>query len=217
MSTWISRVRRAGLAALAAGLLSGCLDEGGLPLSFVEAAPATAPEPLVLAGAVRVAVPRGWCPDPKGTMTGETGGFLLIGPCRGAPLPPAPAILTLSVLGAAEAGTVAPARLEAFFRSEVGRAALSRTGDPATVAVLQTGIEGDGFFLHVRDTADLSGVSVGPESWRAVLPLSGRLVSLTALSPEEPALPPATLRAVLDAFVAEMRAANEAEAEVADG
>jgi len=210
MSTWTSKVRRAGLAALAAGLLPGCMADLGLPfpLAAPVASPAAEPEPPVLGGAVAVAAPAGWCADPRSGLAGDAGDFLLLGPCRGAAAPPAPVILTVSVLGAAEAGDVAPERMEGFFRSEVGRAALSRSGDPASVTILQTGIAGDGYFLHVRDTAEMAGARVAPEAWRAVLPLSGRLVALTALSPAEPRVPPATLRAVLDAFVARMRAAN---------
>lgn len=205
MSTWTNRVRRAGLAALAAGLLPGCMADLGLPFPMAAPAPTVETDPPVLAGAVAVAAPAGWCPDPRSGLAGDTGDFLLLGPCRGAA---APVILTVSVLGAAEAGDVTPERMEGFFRSEVGRAALSRSGDPASVTILQTGSAGDGYFLHVRDTAKMPGARVAPEVWRAVLPLSGRLVALTALSPAEPRVPPATLRAVLDAFVARMRDAN---------
>lgn len=209
MSTWTSRPRRAVLAAaLVGGLvaaLPGCMPDGFAP--FAPQAAELPAEPIVLADAVTVAAPAGWCPDPRSGLSDQTGSFLLLAPCRGAP-PPTPAILTISVLGAAEAGEVAPDRLDAFFRSEVGRMALSRSGDAGTVRLLQTGVEGDAYFLHVRDSAGLPGAEVAPESWRAILPLSGRLVALGALSPSEPGVPPATLRAVLDAFVAEMRLAN---------
>lgn len=206
MCTWTSsRARRAALAAALAAILPGCLPDALVPGAAPVADPP--PGPTLLADAVSVSAPAGWCPDTRAGRSDETGSFLLFAPCRANP-PPSPAILTISVLGAVEAGAVDPARLESFFRSEIGRAALSRSGDADSLRVLQTGVEGDGFFLHVRDTADLPGAQVAPEAWRAVLPLSGRLVALTALSPAEPRVPPATLRAVLDAFVAEMRAVN---------
>lgn len=211
MSTWTSNVRAAALWAAATLLLAGCLPAGLFPLAGPAApvaAPPAAEGPLLLAGAVTVAAPTGWCPDPAAGLADETGGFVLFGPCRGAAAPAVPAILTLSVLGVAETGPVDPARLDTFFRSEVGRAALSRSGDPAGVSIVQTGVEGDAFVVQVRDAARLSGVAVAPDAWRAILPLNGRLVALTVLSPADPALPPATLRSVLDAFLAAMRAAN---------
>lgn len=208
MSTWTSKAGAAALGAAALLLLPGCLP-GGLPafLPAPAAAPAPAAGPVLLAGAVVAAAPPGWCADPRAAQSDDAGAFLLYVPCRDGPAP-APALLTVSVLGATEAAAPDPARLDAFFRSDVGRAALSRSGEAASVTVVQTGTAGDAFLLQVRDTAPLAGAPVAPESWRAVLPLNGRLVALTALSPADPALPPATLRSVLDGFLAAMRAAN---------
>ncbi len=212
MSTWTSRLRVGAALFAAPVLLAGCIAEGVLPFPALGTPqPASAPaEPRVLADSVVVAAPEGWCPDPRAGLEGEAGSFLLIGPCRTGPVPPVPAILTLSVLGTAGTGAMDRDRLDAFFGSEVGRAALSRAGDAATVRVVQGGLEGEAYVLHVRDTAPMPGGAVAPDAWRAVLPLSGRLVALTVLSPAEPAVPPATLRSVLDAFVAAMRAANGA-------
>lgn len=210
MSTWTSKTGAAALGAAALLLLPGCLP-GGLPslLPAPAAEPVPAAAPVVLAGAVTAAAPAGWCADPRAAQSDDTGAFLLYVPCRDGPAPPAPpALLTVSVLGTAEAAAPDPARLDAFFRSDVGRAALSRSGAAASVTLVQTGTSGDAFLVQVRDTAPLSGAPVAPESWRAVLPLNGRLVALTALSPADPALPPATLRSVLDGFLAAMRAAN---------
>lgn len=207
MSTWTSKSAAAALGAAALLVLPGCLADR-LSGSVGPDRAAPAPEPVLLAGTVRAAAPAGWCPDTRAAMTDATGAFLLFGPCQDGPGTSVPAILTLAVLGGAGAGALDPARLDGFFRSEVGRAAISRSGDPAAVAVVQTTTAGDAFLLQVRDGAPLAGTPVGPDAWRAVLPLNGRLVALTALSPDDPALPPATLRSVLDAFLAEMRAAN---------
>jgi len=209
MSTWTSKSRAAALGAAALLLLPGCLPEG-LARILPPPAPvaAVAADPVLLAGAVTAAAPPGWCPDPRAAQADATGAFLLFVPCRDPRAATVPALLTVSVLGAAEAATPDPVRLDSFFRSEVGRAALSRSGDAGSVSVVQTGTATDAFLLQVRDRAPLAGAAVGPESWRAVLPLNGRLVALTALSPADPVLPPATLRAVLEAFLAAMRAAN---------
>lgn len=205
MSTWTSKSAAAALGAAALLLLPGCLPEG-MPrfLTAVAPAPAVAPDPVLLAGAVMPSAPPGWCPDPRAAQEDAAGAFRLFVPCGAA----APALLTVSVLGASEAAAPDPARLDAFFRSEIGRAALSRSGDAGSVTVVQTGMAEDAFLLQVRDLAPLAGATVGAESWRAVLPLNGRLVALAALSPADPPLPPATLRSVLDGFLAAMRAAN---------
>lgn len=208
MSTWTSRSRAATLGVAASLGLAGCLPAGLLPLPAPPPAAAVAEAPPLLAGAVTVAAPPGWCPDPRAGQADETGGFVLLGPCRTGPGPSVPAILTASVLGAAGAGSLDPERLDAFFRSEIGRAAISRSGRAESVTVVQTATAGAAYLLQVRDAGPLAGARVGPDAWRALLPLNGRLVALTVLSPEEPRLPPATLRNVLDAYLAAMQAAN---------
>ena len=103
MSTWTSRLRAGAALVAAPVLLAGCIAEGVLPFPALGTPqPASAPaEPRVLADSVVVAAPEGWCPDPRAGLEGEAGSFLLIGPCRTGPVPPVPAILTLSVLGTA--------------------------------------------------------------------------------------------------------------------
>ena len=49
---------------------------------------------------------------------------------------------------------------------------------------------------------------VEPASWRAVLPLRGRLVTLSAAGPADTPLPTAQGRALIEAFAARMRSAN---------
>lgn len=93
------------------------------------------------------------------------------------------------------------AELAGYFTSRDGRAALSREGRAADVAVLEAVGSGEAFLLHVRDRA------VG-DYWRAVTGIRGRLVTVSASGPEGQALSEGEGRALVEAAVAALRRAN---------
>ncbi|MDP3959937.1 MAG: cation transport ATPase [Pseudorhodobacter sp.] len=198
--------RGGGCCALLLGLallLAGCVPEVG---GF-----AAAPLRLqaVLAGAVTVAAPRGYCVEPTAVLETADTALVLIGRCTGgAANPRAPAILSAAVSGPGSGLDIATsaAALAGFFGSEPGRAALSRSGSAATVTVLEAGAVGEVFVISLRDTSPDPTASA--ESWRAVLALAGRLVTLTVSGTSAAPLDPEAGRALLDRFVAAMQAAN---------
>lgn len=205
------------LAVAALCLLAGCTlgepDAGQRPDE--SRFPGPPPSRMAVAqGAVIVAGPRGYCIDREASRDGGGAAALtVLSPCRqlgGGPFGPRPdhsAVLTAAVapddrtLDIAAAGTA----LAGFFASDAGRAALSRSGAAATVAVQESFAEGDAWLLHLSDTAPFAWGAVQAEYWRALLPAGGRMVTLAVLTlPEAPLTREAGL-ALLRDFVAALR------------
>lgn len=210
MSTWISKggARRVAAGALALAL-AGCVATGTSGTRAV----------TVSSGAVTVAGPPGYCIDRAAARDGASGAFVLFGTCaaltgsRAAGQPARPAVLTASVGRPAAEGTNLVANLpalSAFFKSTPGRAALSGSGDAATVKVEKVSQSGDVLYIRLSDSAAAAGQAVEPGQWRALTAFRGRIVTLAVLSPASAPLSSAEQRAVLDQFVARMRRANAA-------
>lgn len=175
----------------------------------------------VSGGAVTVTGPSGYCIDRSASRDGEGGTFVLFGTCAalsGSPSagqPGKPAVLTASVApGTVDAATFAASypAMARFFRSDPGRAALSRAGRAATVSLAEVSSTADVLYLHLTDSAGASGQAVEPDYWRAITVLGGRMVTLSAMSLSDRPLSSAEKRQVLDAFVARMKAANSTSA-----
>ena len=114
-----------------------------------------------------------------------------------------PALVTVSVGPGASSGALAGggAALAAFFASEPGRAALSRSGRGRDVELLEAKAQGDVFLLRLRDRR-------AGDYWRAIAGIRGRLVAVSADGPGGEALEPAAGKALVLAVMAAMRRAN---------
>lgn len=210
MSTWISK---AALALLLTATLSACLpgDSGGTATRAVS----------VSGGAVTIAGPSGYCIDRGAARDGAEGAFVLLGTCAalsGVPrpgMPAAPAVLTATVRPGAPQGAPFSDSFPAmarFLRAAPGRAALSRTGRAGSVSLAEVRSRGEVLYLRVNDTSANPGQPLEPEYWRAILSLRGQIVTLSALALRARPLPAAEKRRALEAFVAEVQAANRATA-----
>lgn len=210
------RQRRTGSVWQAAGIglaLAGAL--AAVPLAgFAQTA---SPRGVALMnGAVRLAGPAGYCVDMQAVDAGETSVFVLLASCAAlngeGPSPRQTAVLTASVAeGAPSAAPLEDSfpEMAAFFRSEQGRAALSRVGAADSVTV-QTVTALDGvMYLRIADAAAAAGGQpVEPEYWRAVFALKGRIVTLSVLGARDRPLAAPDKRRLLDAFVRAVRRAN---------
>lgn len=185
MSTWISKLGLACALALLAGG-AGAQSKG-----------------------LRIATPSGYCVD-RGAQAGP--GVVLIGRCAGV-ANRAPAVLTVAVgqpgsgIGLADQGRA----LAEFFTSDRGRAALSRSGRAGTVTVLEAMSWQDAFLIRWRDTG--AGRGAQGESWRAVLGLDGRMVTLTAAGTAAAPLSREEGRRLIEGFVKAMTQANRRSAQ----
>lgn len=168
-------------------------------------------------GAVVIAGPRGFCIDRAASQdSGGRAALTVLASCRAlgagpfAPRPAHAAVLTAAVASPGRGGAVdteAPG-LDAFFRSQAGRAALSRTGKATTVEVLET-LPGDAaLLLHLTDTAPFGWGAVQPDYWRALLMIGGRTVTLSVLTRPDAGLARDDGLALLRDFIAASRAAT---------
>lgn len=157
MSIWTNR------AAAALLLLPSCLAAPGAP---------------VLPGGVTVAAPAGFCPAPAARAEIAGQDFLAFAPCDGATAP----VLTATVgpEGSATGLDLSGPAVAAFARSEAGRAALSRSGEAASVEIVEVLQFGEAVLIRLNDRAPGQGGLPPGEAWRALLEEDGRLVTLTA-------------------------------------
>lgn len=188
MAIWIGRAFPVLL------LLAACVAPGGGGSSSTP----------VLGGALTVAVPAGYCIDPRASHDDGRSALVIAGRCdAGRPVPAA--VLTVSVGGEGSSAILqAGARaLTDWARSPAGRAALARDGKAGSVAVRETLVWDGAFLIRLEDRA------IGPY-WRAAIGLKGRLVMISVSPPERQGLPLAEGRAILERAIAGIRRANPA-------
>lgn len=197
----VPRAILVGLAAFA--VLGGCVPTAGTG-SRVDATLSRQP---VLAGAVMIAAPKGYCIEPASRLERGDSALIMLGRCAAETGVP-PALLTATV-GENGSGTGIGsdgATLARWFQSERGRAALSDRGRPGDVQIARIEGKGETLFLRVNDRGTMGGAQA--EGWRAVLPLRGRLVTLTVAGPRETPLSVENGRALIGQFVDALRKAN---------
>jgi hypothetical protein len=169
MSTWISRAPIFGIFVLSLGL-GGCVPgDGGFTTPRASA---------VLGGTVKVGLPRGYCIDRRAGREADDTAVIVMGRCR-TDVDAAPAVLTTAIGPTASGGVLdgGGAALAAYFTSDAGRAALSRTGRASDVAILQAKTVGAAFLLRIADR------NAGTY-WRGVESVAGRLVTVTVNIPD---------------------------------
>ncbi|OAN69282.1 hypothetical protein A8B78_05415 [Jannaschia sp. EhC01] len=199
------------LSPLVALALAGCV--GGL--SGGDDAPRRV---QVTSDAVTITGPSGFCVDPTATRNSDDTGFVLLGNCAAisgrarAGQPDVPAVLTAAV-SAPSAGAGLTGNLDAldtFFRSENGRALLSRSGDAGSVQILDTRTQSGMFLLHARDTSAREVVGVASDYWRAYMDIGQRLATLSVLALEDAQVSDAAALATLTQFANAVQGANPA-------
>ncbi len=195
MSIWISKP--AVLLLVAMGL-AACQPSAGLPgLSSLNMLAAPQGTVDVLEGAVRIAGPKGYCPDSDILHSAEDSAVVLLGRCF-ADSKAQPALVTVTV-GQAGTGLVTDgAELAAFFSSDTGRSSLSQRGRASDITILSALSSGGVFLMQVQDR-------MSPPYWRAMTALAGRMVSVRATGPE---LTPPEGRDLVEATLKALRRAN---------
>ncbi len=180
---------KTGLVALI--VLGGCDD---ILKSSAKVPPTTAtapaPEKVRVSGKdVVIAGPHGFCVDPTETKDSANSAFVLLGSCAAIsntshrPNPDIPAILMATVSRKSASAPIASstATLARFFKSDAGRAALSRDGKAETVEVIETLGRNDVFYIHARDSSTGTLAGAGDEYWRGLFNVKGRIVSVSVV------------------------------------
>lgn len=175
-----------------------------LPACTLDAGYGTARSAPVLGGAVQVGIPPGYCIDTKASRASKDSAVILMGRCTDA-VRAKPALVTVSIGPSGSAGvmTAGGPALAAFFKTQQGRALLSRDGRASDVRILTALTAGDAFLLRLTDRA------VG-DYWRAAIGIKGRLVTISATGTEALSLAPDDGRALVDATLKAMQRANGA-------
>lgn len=209
MSIWTSRARAITALAVASLLLAACFESVSLSRATERDsdAPGGPPAVAVLDGSVIVAGPAGYCVDDTATRESDSEAFVLLVRCsptrRNSP------ILSATVTALMAPGTAEPDNLErlgGFLDTRGGRAHLSRRGNAADVAILQAQVNDGALWLRIEDAGNPD--TFEPGYWRAILPISGRVVTLSVLSARaHPVSEERGLRALRD-FTAAMRSRN---------
>ena len=181
------------LALLALVLLAGCAATGGVQIGSG-------------ADAFRIAAPAGYCLAAGAVARQRGSDFAAFTPCT--PGGTATGVLSATVGSAGSAQPVDPQAMAAFFTSPAGRRALSRARDEASVTVHEV-LSADGAILvRMTDRATPPAAVATGESWRAVMAVDGRLVTLSANPGRGTTLPREAGRRLIGGFVAAMRQAN---------
>ncbi len=187
--------------------LAGCFETAPL----TEAAsrvlqPASGPAQVrVLDGAVAVEGPAGYCVDVEATRESDIEAFVLLVRCRNT-LRPTP-VLSATITGLSTDGNAATfRRLTGFLQSAPGRAQLSRSGDPRDVEVVEATFAEGAIWLLIHDSGNPSAFD--ETYWRAVLPVAGRIVTLSVLAAAEHPFERDSGLSILRGFVMRIRAAN---------
>lgn len=183
---------KTGLVALI--VLGACENtttgQGKLKLAL----PMSAPEQVSVSGdEVVIAGPPGFCIDPTQTKDRAKSAFVLLGSCAAIsnipfkPSPEIPAILMATVSGKTDSAPIATSMdaLAGFFKSEAGRAVLSRDGKTQTVEVIETLGRNEAFYIHARDSSTGTLAGAGDEYWRALFNVKGRIISASVVSLKE--------------------------------
>ena len=136
----------------------------------------------MLDDSVVISAPNGYCIDPLASLSGQSAAFVLMASCRAvtgdssAALPVVHGLLTASIDG--QPGSFpSEESLARFFASPNGRAALSRSGDPAAMELGAVFTREGVLYLHASETG--SDPALGGQSWRAVFEVNGRMVTAT--------------------------------------
>jgi hypothetical protein len=160
----------------------------------------------VLNQSVSIAGPAGYCVDVEATRESDIEAFALLVRCRGT-LRPAPVLsATITSLRAPADDLAALHRLAEFLPSPAGRAQLSRSGDPDDVTVQQMTYADGVIWMLIEDRGNPA--SFDNTYWRAILPVAGRIVTLSVLSAREHPVEQGSGLSVLRSFVMRMRAVN---------
>ena len=174
----------------------------GLALAGCDLGTEGAREVAVLQGQINVRAPLFYCVGLQSARSTRDTAVVLIGRCTSMG-GVAAALVTVTVGHAASAGVMAAggAALGHFFATPAGRHALSRDGRANDVEVLQAGVLDGRLLLHIKDR-------VAGDSWRAIMGVKGRLVTVSASGAQGAPLTADEGRALVEATLDALQEAN---------
>lgn len=177
---------------------------------------------VVNAGGVDITVagPPGFCIDERLVDEARVGAFVFLSDCAANPgegpsiaRVPISAVLTASIsnkgLPGSEAGmSAALKQLEAFLNTPFGQLTLSKSRNPETLKVISITRTDTAIYAFVQDMTPTTHTGESPRFWRAFTEVNGRLAALSATGYNAADPDQARIKAILEAFVEAMQAAN---------
>lgn len=199
MSTWISK------AIVISLLLSGCvMPDGSAAVSQSKSgAQGSLPQFIKLESLVLVG-PSGFCPLPRTQRKLSGADFVAFAPCGG----DKGAILVATIGGESSAAglTLTSAVLAPYFETQDGKAALRGAGSDDEISVHEVGDYRGAVVLRLtRESAGNSS-----DSWRALMQIEGRLITLSVRSHDGMVISGTEGRKLVTRFVKAMQTANAA-------
>jgi len=179
-------------------------------------------ERVVKAGGVDVTVagPQGFCIDERLVDEARVGAFIFLSDCAANPgagpsiaRVPISAVLTASISnkglpGGEENMSAALAQLQTFLETPFGQLTLSKSRNPATLNVLSITRTDNAIYAFIQDGTPTTHTGESARFWRAFTEVNGRLAALSATGYNAADPEQARIKAILEAFVAAMQAAN---------
>ncbi len=166
---------------------------------------------------ITVKGPAGFCVDQSITEITGDNAFVLLGSCAAvapspfAPKPDVKALLTASIAGRGPNDSTiknSAETMDVFFRSETGRAALSRSADAETVSVLETFRKDETFYIRATDSSEGIVPGAASDYWRAYFDLGGHIASVSVIGFQSDPLSPAVGLETLQEFTLSMKTGN---------
>ena len=194
------------MAAALLALLPACFETQALSSALTRVSGETRGSVAVLGGAITVAGPDGWCVDPRATRETGDQAFVLLVRCRGGRGEPVLSVTVSDIRVPAGDRATQLSGLVEFVLTDAGRGQLSRRGRTDEVTIRSHRIVDGALWLDLSDTGNPD--TLEPGYLRVVLPLAGRLVTLSAMSPvASPSTPQAGAEA-LEGLIAVLRRRN---------
>ena len=221
MSIWTfdhHLIKAIAILAIATGLSAcgGRTDGPSRTTAFSQLSPTQKSTIEVSGRPIIIEGPRGFCMDRQASQIAEDNAFVLLGNCnavstngRGAS-PKIKALLTATISGSGQ-GSVTDSMnsMDAFFRSETGRTALSRSSDPGTVQILDSFQQDDVYYLRARDSSTGIVPDASDDYWRAYFDLRDQIVSVSVIGFQSDPISPDVGLSTVQEFTGLIRNRND--------
>lgn len=152
----------------------------------------------------------GYCFNDYQSKTVKSGAFVLLAPCDPTnPVSMAKGLILINVLAKSDiVDTIKVNDLESVFRSDTGRAVLSREGSSANVTVLGTMKEDGIYYVHTKDAGGPIIPDTTDDQWRAFMVVADHLVSVRVVNFVDAKMTEGLVFAHIDSIARRIQALN---------
>lgn len=206
-SAWIVRFATASLTALS---LSGCVGTGQQITASAAEVDADTKVVTVAGQEVKLGRAANYCFNDRQSKIASSGAFVVLAPCdpndEGST---AKGLILVNVL--AERGimdAIEAQDLEAYFQSDVGRAALSRKGEAANLTVLGTMYDNGIYYVHTQDADGPIIPDTTDDQWRVFMVVADRLVSVSVVNFLDDKMPDGLVFAHMESIARRIKSLN---------